>query len=107
MAMQDGFGYLAQQDLTGEQLKILLHIMSKLDFDNYILLTQKEVSEALKLHKSHVSRAFKILVEKGIIHEGPKLGLTKSYRLDPNFGFKGRAKNMAKVFDLIQGGKSE
>ena len=32
MAMQDGFGYLAQQDLTGEQLKILLHIMSKLDF---------------------------------------------------------------------------
>ena len=46
--------------------------MGKLDFENYICLTQKSVSEALNLHKSNVSKAFKVLAEKGIIHEVTK-----------------------------------
>lgn len=107
MAIQEGFLHLAQLDLTGEQLRVLLYIMGKLDFENYICLTQKSVSEALNLHKSNVSKAFKVLVEKGIIHEGPKVGRTKTYRLDPSFGYKGRYKNYEKVKKAIQKAKDK
>lgn len=97
LAIQDGFEYISKLDLTGEQYKILTYIMSKLDFENYICLTQKSVGEALKLNKSNVSKAFKKLVAEGIIHEGPKIAQAKTYRLDPNFGFKGRSKNIKGV----------
>ena len=107
MAIQEGFLHLAQLDLTGEQLRVLLYIMGKLDFENYICLTQKSVSEALNLHKSNVSKAFKVLVEKGIIHEGPKVGRIKTYRLDPSFGYKGRYKNYEKVKKAIQKAKDK
>jgi len=107
MAIQEGFLHLAQLDLTGEQLRVLLYIMSKLDFENYICLTQKSVSEALNLHKSNVSKAFKVLVEKGIIHEGPKVGRIKTYRFDPSFGYKGRYKNYEKVKKAIQKAKDK
>jgi len=107
MAIQEGFLYLAQLDLTGEQLRVLLYIMGKLDFENYICLTQKSVAEALNLHKSNVSKAFKVLAEKGIIHEGPKVGKTKTYRLDPSFGYKGRYKNYEKVKKAIQKAKDK
>lgn len=107
MAIQEGFLYLAQLNLTGEQLRVLLHIMGKLDFDNYICLTQKEVAEALNMKKQNVSRAFKILTEKGIIHEGPKVGRTKTYRLDPHFGYKGKAKNIEKTKKALQKAKEK
>ena len=38
---------------------------------------------------------------KGVIHSGPKVGQVKTYRLDPSFGFKGRAKNMGKLLELV------
>jgi len=81
--------------------------MGKLDFENYICLTQKSVAEALRMRKPNVSRAFKKLVEKGIIHEGPKIGKTKTYRLDPSFGYKGRSKNYEKLKKAIQKAKDK
>lgn len=108
MAMQEGFTYLAKLDLTGEQLKVLFYIMGKLDFENYILLQQKEVAEALNMRQPHVSRAFVRLVEAGVIHEGPKVGKVKTYRLDPSFGWKGKGKNYVKEVNrlrLVRGGK--
>ena len=38
-----------------------------------------------------------------MIHSGPKVGQVKTYRLDPSFGFKGRAKNMGKLLELVHG----
>jgi len=107
VAIQEGFLYLAQLNLTGEQWRVLAYVMGKLDFENYICLTQKSVSEALNLHKSNVSKAFKVLVEKGIIHEGPKVGKTKTYRLDPSFGYKGKIRNYEKTKKAIQKAKEK
>lgn len=97
LAIQEGFEHISKLDLTGEQYKVLTYIMSQLDFENYICLTQKSVCEALGMKKSNVSRSFKKLVAEGIIHEGPKIAQAKTYRLDPNFGFKGKSKNIKGV----------
>ena len=47
------------------------------------------------MHKENVSRAIKLLVSKKIIVEGPKLGRTKTYRLNSNYGWRGQVKNLS------------
>lgn len=104
MAIQDGFEWLAKQDFTGETWRVLAHVMAKLDFENYILIKQMDIAVALGMKKANVSRAMKILTQAGVIHAGPNVGQVKTYRLDPSFGFKGRAKNMGKLLELVHGG---
>lgn len=119
MAMQEGFIHIAKLGLSGEQMNVLFLIFGKLDFENWLRLSQKEIAEELGMKRPNVSRSMKVLTEKGIIHRGPKVGTMLTYRLDPNFGVKGRAKNersirkdieaMAKEKGLhvIEGGKEE
>ncbi|MNW61073.1 MarR family protein [compost metagenome] len=119
MAMQEGFIHIAKLGLTGEQTNVLFLIFGKLDFENWLRLSQKEIAEELGMQKQNVNRAMKVLVEKGIIHRGPKVGTMLTYRLDPNFGVKGRAKNERTIrrdidamarengLKVIQGGKED
>ena len=51
MAMQDGFEWLARQNFNGETLRVLMHVMAKLDFENYILVKQLDVAIALGMQK--------------------------------------------------------
>lgn len=110
MAIQEGFEYLSKLDLTGEQFKVLTYIMSQLDFENYILMQQKDVAAALGMKKENVSRSFSKLIKEGIIHEGPRVGKAKTYRLDIAFGYKGRGKNYVKELGklkVFKGGKAD
>lgn len=98
-------------DLTHEQLRVLLALFAHLDYENYILVSQVEICENIRMLKPHVSRAIKNLVLKEIILEGPKIGRSKTYRLNPNYGWKGTVKNHNKAlkhgFEIIDGGRSE
>ena len=59
--------------------------------------------------KTNVSRAVKNLIEFEIILEGPKIGRSKTYRLKPQFGWKGTVSNHKKALknglSVIQGGE--
>lgn len=89
VAMQEGFVYLAQLGLPQEQMRVLMYLFGNLDFENYIRVSQAEISEKLGMKKPNVSKAIKALVERGIIHRGPKVGTSWTYILDTSFGFKG------------------
>jgi DNA-binding transcriptional regulator YhcF (GntR family) len=102
MAMQEGLIWLAKQDLTGEQMRVLMFVMGKLDFENWLRLSQAEIAKELGMKRPHVSRAINKLVEKGIIHKGPKVGTSWTYRLDTNFGWKGRMKNKKAAENAIK-----
>ena len=108
MAFQEAFIHLAKdREITGEIRRVLDYFFGKLDFENYIHVAQTEIAEALDLQKSHVSRAVKVLCDKQIILKGPKTGRIITYRLNPEYGWKGKVKNMnAARFTVIQGGKS-
>lgn len=110
MAFQDTFIELAKDpDLTLEPKNVLLYLFGKLDFENYIQQSQKEIAEGLGMRKEHVSRAMKILAGKQIILEGPRVGSSKCYRLNPNYGWKGKVKTLQEhrreQLQVIQGGK--
>ena len=82
------------KDLTGENYRVLLLLLSRLDFENWIQVTQAEISKKLNMKKQNVSRAISILESKEIIFRGPKVGRTYSFRLNPDFGWKGKVTNL-------------
>jgi len=110
MAFQEVFLAMAKdREMTGEVVRVLHYFFGKLDFENYIHLAQSEIAEALGLQKTNVSRAVKILCGKGIILKGPKVGRSITYRLNSDYGWKGKIKNFESErrqrFELIRGGK--
>lgn len=110
MAFQDAFEEIAKdREITSEPRRVLDYMFSKLDFENFIQLSQKDITEALRMHKSQVSEAVKLLTSKQIILEGPKVGKSKCYRLNPNYGWKGKVKTLQEArreqLKVIQGGK--
>jgi len=112
MAFQDAFIELAKdREITGEIRRVLDYFFGKLDFENYIHLTQTEIAEVLGMQKTNVSRAVKTLCDKKIILKGPKTGKAITYRLNSNYGWKGKVRNLQeerfKGLQVIRGGKDD
>jgi len=112
MFFQDSFAEIAKdRDMTGESLRVLMHLFSVLDFENYIHHSQKDIAEALGMQRQHTSRAMRLLTSKKIILESPRIGNVKCYRLNPNYVWKGKVRNLADArrdkITVIEGGKSE
>lgn len=101
--MQEALAWLAEQNLPNEQYRVLMFLMSKLDWENYLRITQRSIAEALDMKQPHVSRAMKALVSRGIIIEGPRMGNNKTYRLDPHMAMKGRRYKQTVIeFDALR-----
>ena len=81
--------WLAQQNLTGEQFKVMHVLFGKLDFNNYLRVGLKDIADIIGIQPTHVSRAMKKLKELKIILEGPPAGKFKTYRLNPYIAHKG------------------
>jgi DNA-binding transcriptional ArsR family regulator len=92
MARQEGFLRLSKEkDLTGDDRRVLDVYFGNLDFDNYIQISQQTIADYLEMKKQNVSRSTKKLLEKGILVEGTKVGRHNTYRLNPFYGWKGKA----------------
>lgn len=106
---QDALKILAKE-LTGEQFKVLMIMLTELDYENFMQVAQADIAETLGMQKTHVSRAVRALLDIGVIFEGPKIGRSKSYRLNPQFGWKGTVTNHKKALknglSVIQGGRA-
>ncbi len=95
MANQEALELLATDpDMTGKTYRVLLYLFSRLDFENYIQVPQQEIAEALGMHKSHVSRSVRQLLDKGILLRAPDAGTLYAFRLNPYYGWKGRVSNI-------------
>jgi biotin operon repressor len=69
-----------------------MKLLSVLDYENLIQVSQADIARELDMHRQHVQRSIKRLLELGIVLEGVRIGISRSYRLNPNFGWKGSAK---------------
>ncbi len=94
---QGAMEMLATSDLRGEDLRVLLLLMARLDFENYINVVQLDIAKTLSMKKPNVSRSIKRLIALGVLLEGPKIGRSRTYRLNPNYGWKGSSKSHHKA----------
>jgi len=79
--------------------RVLAALIKELDYENLIIARQADIARKLGMQPSNVSSAIKRLVESGAILRGPKHGINCSYKLNPEFGWKGSAKNHVKALD--------
>ena len=98
---QESLANIAKMGLTGEQHDVFLSMLSKLDFENYIRISQVDLAKEWNIRQPQVARAIKTLLEKDIISQGPRAGLCKTYILNPNVGIKGRQKKK-KLIDYAE-----
>lgn len=105
---QDALKILANK-LNYEQFRVLMMLLADLDYENYIQITQQSIAESLDMQKSNVSRAVKGLLDLQIVLEGPKVGRSKTYRLNEQFGWKGTVSNHKRALknglSVINGGR--
>ena len=95
MNSQDAATLLAKdKDIKGETHRVLWLIIGILDFENWVQLSVTEIAKELKMHRPDVSKAMKVLEEKEVILRGPKLGRSYAFMLNPDFGWKGKVKNL-------------
>ena len=95
-----------RKDLGLEGFSVLMALLQKLDFQNLILVSQAELGRELGMHRQHVNAAIKKLAAMGAILEGPKVGQSRTYRLDPTFGWKGSSKNHHKALRTAEKAKA-
>ncbi len=97
MTFQDSLAVIAEdKEITGQTLRVWMILLSELQFENYITIKQKEIASRLDMYQPHVSKAIKLLVDKGIILK-VKEGTTTGYKLNPTYGWKGKVENMEKA----------
>ena len=89
---QDPLTQIAEEVKSVDQMRVLLMLISMVDFENWIQVDQSAIAKKLGMKPPHVSRAIKALIEKAIVLKGPKVGHSITYRLNPSYGWKGRAK---------------
>jgi CRP-like cAMP-binding protein len=95
MTFQDAFVRLAaDKTIKQEQMRVLLYLIGRLDFENWIHVPQVEIAEKLDIAAPHVSRAIAALTAKGLLSRGPKLGRVNTLRLSLNVGWKGRVRSL-------------
>lgn len=98
MGFQEAFLELAKDvELAGQPMRVLLVLMSKLDWENFIAFSQGDIAKQLKIRPEAVSRAVRLLREKGVIEAGPVLGNTKTYKLNPGYAWRGSVSNLHKA----------
>ena len=106
---QDPLPALSQdRELWGLPHAVLLYLCGRLDFDNFVHVSQADIAAHLRVNKSRISEAVKKLSQKGVLIRGPKIGRSSTFRLNPTFGWKGDSKKAREFqLELIQGGKIE
>lgn len=101
MTFQDSLEIIAtDKDMTGQTLKVMLLLMGSLEFENYITIKQVAIAKKLEMDKSVVSKAMRLLVDKGIILK-IKDGTATGYKLNPHYGWKGKVSNREKEVERI------
>lgn len=83
--------------LKGSDMQTLFALLEVLEMENWIRVSQKYLSDRLKMAQPNVSRAIKNLIDNRLILVGPKIGPSNTYRLNPRFGWRGSADNHKKA----------
>lgn len=76
-----------------EGIVVFNALVSRLDFENYIQVSQAEIAKELDMLRPNVNRAMKRLTDLGFIRQGPKVGRSHTYQLHPELAWKGKSQN--------------
>lgn len=95
-----------------DDFRVLSALKARLDYDNYLAISQTEIAQKLGMKQPNVSRSIKRLIEMTIIKKGPSVGKSVTYVFNPQMGYRGKARSQIKAvsnhlgWSVVQGGKA-
>ncbi len=92
IAKRHFFRHVARASLTGEQLRVLMCLLSH-EADGVIGIWQKEIAETLGITESNASRSIKALITAGVLEEK----VTTGYKNVPIFRLNRAFEKQAKL----------
>ena len=105
---QEALNHVAEDVKTFPQsvrLRVYLKLMGLLDYENEILLNQKDVARQLQISQSQMCKAVKTLVDAKYVLIGQRhQGTCKSYRLNPCVAWRGSHDAHRKALDELPEG---
>ena len=96
---------IGDPEISGETTKVLVALICHLDFNNFVRISLTDIASHLNIHRPNVSRAIKILECKGVIERGEKVGSIYTFRLNPNYSWRGESNDLV-MFLTRKNGKS-
>jgi len=90
------------KELTLYDYRVLMALLGMLDMSNWIQVNQSRLAERINVPRPKVSLSINKLIDLGLIKRGPRVGNTWSYRLNPDFVYKGKVKDHRKVIEEWQ-----
>jgi hypothetical protein len=89
LIMDEGLVYLAELDLTRHEYRLMLFLISQMNFDNYCHITQSFMSKKLSIAQSNISKTLKLLESRKLIYkESTDRG--RSIRINCFIAWRGR-----------------
>ncbi|MDD5228525.1 MAG: GIY-YIG nuclease family protein [Methylococcales bacterium] len=83
------------QNLRISDYRLMLFLFGHLDFENYISITQKQISAVTKIGQAEISKSLKRLEEQAILTKEKK-GNRNVYRLNSSYAWKGKISEFQK-----------
>ena len=102
MSQSNALLALAKADLGDQARRVLFMLLAKVEFENFIVVSQTEMANELGMSQPNFTKAVSKLVEEGVILRGPKVGRMGSLKLNPEYGWKGTAKNHIIALDEVR-----
>lgn len=96
--MQGIISLAQDQDLSRTAYRIFLYLMGNMSWQNEIFYPQSSICAALGLSQNMVSRSLKQLVDKKILIKWHKIGRSTSYKLNPEYAWKGTNKALQRFY---------
>jgi DNA-binding transcriptional regulator GbsR (MarR family) len=83
-------GIAFDEEITWTAHRVIRYLEAVLEYENALPITQKGIADALEIHRQQVNLAFKLLLQKGLVEKIEIPGLRPVFRLNPNYGWRGK-----------------
>ena len=95
------------KDFTRNTLRVFLGILAYIEYEGVFEMSLTALAKDLETTRAEVSKAVKLLVQKGYLKKESKTGMISKYYLDPSFAFKNRVNHFEDVRDAWESKPSE
>jgi len=97
-AFQEGLlEIICDKDLTGDDIRVFLAIMSHMEFDNKFTMPLGHLAEAIGMKRQNVSKSVKKLLEKQYLNRDGNQGQVNHYMIDPRIIIRARNFNYTSI----------
>lgn len=98
MGFQEGFLEIAKMKMGAEAMNVFLFLLSQIEYDNLLIISQIEIARELGMKKQNVSRAIKTLIKNEVLEiRDPHRRRRQRFRLSDKFVWKGKLNKTLKA----------